>query len=256
MASFIIICFADLKKYKFTYQFAFPAFPSDPPWGVEPKRSLEPTSQGNIIDPDNYFHRISGSESIALIERVQKWRCMVDSKQHGFFLAKRMRGYVKDASKNYSENAKVISDSNTQPITLNSPNAIETTDWEIGLLQDYENGFFKETHIEDRLVCFADPSTYSNHPGWMLRNLLLLVRHRWKLDKVQVLCYRDIHARRHEAQSIILKVRLDDRSAVKDNLGQHTMVGGIPKVTGWERNQLGRPSSKVADLAEHFDPRR
>jgi ubiquitin-like modifier-activating enzyme ATG7 len=34
LTKFLVITFADLKKYKFFYWFAFPAFVSKPPWEI------------------------------------------------------------------------------------------------------------------------------------------------------------------------------------------------------------------------------
>ncbi|KAK3067927.1 Autophagy protein 7, partial [Teratosphaeriaceae sp. CCFEE 6253] len=79
--------------------------------------------------------------------------------------------------------------------------------WSVASLSGYETGFFTSAEEEDRFVCFADPSTYPTNPGWMLRNLLVLVRQRWKLDKVQVLCYRDTHARREHPTSLVLTLQ-------------------------------------------------
>ncbi|KAK3078838.1 Autophagy protein 7, partial [Coniosporium uncinatum] len=77
LASFYAISFADLKKYKFTYHFAFPAIHSDPPW--------KPTNTNGD------FPRLSAKETTGLVDTVQTWKYGVDPRQHGFFLAKRVR---------------------------------------------------------------------------------------------------------------------------------------------------------------------
>lgn len=79
----------------------------------------------------------------------------------------------------------------------------------------------------------------------MLRNLLVLIRRRFKLNKVQVLCYRENHARRHEAKSIILHLETD---------ADAPQLTSMPKVTGWERNDLFKLTYRVTDLAQYMDP--
>jgi ubiquitin-like modifier-activating enzyme ATG7 len=166
--------------------------------------------------------RLSGSETELLVDSVQTWRYRTDHRQHGFFLAKRSRS-------EHSESASAVS-------------------WKIGALGDFENGFFENTAESDRFVAFSDPSTYPDYPGWPLRNLLVLIQERWKLDKVQILCYRDIQSERDNPRSLILNLQLDgERKATSDV---------VPRVTGWERNSEKKLNSKIASLSEHMDPRR
>ncbi|XP_044717175.1 thiF family domain-containing protein [Hirsutella rhossiliensis] len=175
LSSFVILSFADLKKYKFTYWFAFPALHSDPAW----KRS------GPI-------QCVTADESTSLVDQVGTWRYSVDNREHGFFLVKKM-GFR----------------------------------WEVASLRRFEDGFFDHVPEEDRYVAFADPSTYPEGPGWPLRNLLVLIRQRFRLRKVQILCYRDAWARRHEGRTVILTVEMDAVANME--------LTEMPKVTGWER---------------------
>lgn len=71
LVPFIILCFADLKKYKFTTLFGFPTFGSTPAW----------TLDGDLERFDE--------AGATLDEAVRKWRESIDWKQHGFFLAKK-----------------------------------------------------------------------------------------------------------------------------------------------------------------------
>ncbi|KAK3377843.1 hypothetical protein B0H63DRAFT_227482 [Podospora didyma] len=213
LASFNILSFADLKKYKLTYWFAFPALHSSPSW----KRT------GPV-------GHINSKESTALAEAVGTWRYMTDSREHGFFLAKKLRG--EDAI----------------PSPLDEPGTDIGYKWEIGSLRDFETGFFRDTPEEDRYVSFVDPSNYEESPSWPLRNLLVLIRHRYRLREVQILCYRDTQARRHEARSIILPLAMDP----VDNMD----ITETPKVTGWERNMNGDLRYRVANLGEYMDPTR
>ncbi|KAK3325834.1 ubiquitin-like modifier-activating enzyme atg-7 [Apodospora peruviana] len=214
LSSFIILSFADLKKYKFTYWFAFPALHSSPQW----KRT------GPV-------GHINSKESTALVERVGTWRYSVDNREHGFFLVK-----------------KVPRDDANSRTSLDEPNMDIGFEWEIGSLKDFETGFFNNIEEEDRYVAFVDPSNYPEYPSWPLRNLLVLIRQRYRLNKVQILCYRDTQPRRHEARSIILPLAMDPVDDI--------VLKEMPKVTGWERNVNGDLKARVANLAEYMDPTR
>lgn len=166
----------------------------------------------------------------------------MDNREHGFFLAKKVRKSTEDAE---------------PPTTPGTPGDELGYKWDVGSLREFENGFFKDVSPEDQYVSFVDPSTYPEYPGWMLRNLLVLIRHRFHLNKVQVLCYRDVHSRRHEARSIILKLEAatpltwpspNSREAIK------VTVLEMPKVTGWERSNQGKLVAKVTNLAKYMDP--
>ncbi|EQB55638.1 hypothetical protein CGLO_04416 [Colletotrichum gloeosporioides Cg-14] len=219
LSSFAILSYADLKKYRFTYWFAFPALHSDPQW----KR----TGPIGRLDP---------KESTALVDRVGTWAANRDKRQNGFFLAKKARGTdVSDLDK----------DANSDLHDLNDTFGYV---WEVANLGDFENGFFDDVAEEDRYVAFVDPSTYPENPSWPLRNLLWLVRQRFKLTKVQILCYRDIRASRHAARSIILPLEMDPVEPLA--------VAEMPKVTGWERDAEGKLRARVANLGEYMDPTR
>ena len=219
LSSFAVVSFADLKRYKFTYWFAFPALHSDPPW------RMETTQPG----------RLTSSETTTLVDKVQTWRYGVDARQYGFFLAKRRRS----------------SEAGNEP-------APTDVGWDIAQLGRYDSGFFDGSGPDDRFVAVADPSTYSPNPGWMLRNLLVLVRQRWKLDRVQILCYRDVQSRRDEPRSIILRLKAADSgpAAGVPNGEERPRTPQMPKVTGWERNKEGRLASRMANLGDYLDPRR
>lgn len=163
-----MLSFADLKKYKFHYHFAFPALQSSPTWDIEPGKTIE---------------RLTPSESLSLFDLISTWRYSVDSRQHGFFLIKRT-----------SERLFDLNDG-----------------WKAGALGDYEQGFFEDkpgSTITERLVGFTDPSTETENPGWPLRNLLVLVRRRWGLGKVRVLCFKETQSTRDIPRSFILPLMI------------------------------------------------
>lgn len=250
-----MICFADLKKYKFTYLFAFPALHSEPTW----KLNSIPVPQTPKLESDHESprvgYRLSGQETIALVDAVQTWRYTVDARQYGFFLAKKK---WHDACGNSGAEHSVTADGDRRPSTPGTPGDKLSYQWSIGPLASFGEGFFEGTEQEDRFVCFADPSTYEAYPGWMLRNLLALVGRKWKLNKVQILCYRDVPARRHEAHSIILQLEQQHEARATETAKTSglTMVVGMPKATGWERNSAGKVMSRIANLGEYMDPQR
>src|SRR5215469_233601 len=226
--SFYAISFANLKKYKFTYHFAFPALHSDPPW--------------KLADPG--IQHLSGKETQILVDAVQTWKYSVDSRQHGFFLAKRVS--LAELNARLEEE-----DGNLKPRTSQTPGIVEELgfQWAIGSLSSFKAGFFDNTAAKDRYICFADPSTYPQNPGWGLRNLLVLIRHLFRLSDVQILCYRDTHTQRDQATSLILPLSSPDPAPA-----QHPAQ--MPKVTGWERDPHQKLSSRTVDLASYMDPAR
>ncbi|KAF2846770.1 hypothetical protein T440DRAFT_223301 [Plenodomus tracheiphilus IPT5] len=228
LSSFTAIIFANLKKYKFTYHFGFPAIQSDPQW-----KQIGGAS------------RLHARETTYLVDAVQTWRYSSDVRQRGFFLAKRMRGGT---------------DTDERPKTPVNPLEEFGYTWVIGRLEAYEKGFFNGIDQEDRLICFADPSTYDENPGWPLRNLLILMRHRWRLNKAQILCYRDTHLRRDQPNSLILQLESDGGVDLEplslESSHSSLQAPKLPKVTGWERTEAGKLSSRNVDLSEYMDERK
>lgn len=184
----------------------------------------------------------------------------MDSRQHGFFLAKKLRHA---AGHHHHEN----DEQEERPKTPQTPGLMEEFGytWQVGSLAGYEQGFFNNANLEDRFVCFADPSTYENNPGWMLRNLLVLIRQRWKLNDVQILCYRDTHRTRDTSKSIIINLKSPQPAGIEVDTSLETSTDSIssrpkspkmPKVTGWERNEAGKLTSRLVDLSAYMDPTR
>ncbi|KAF1925801.1 autophagy-related protein 7 [Didymella exigua CBS 183.55] len=228
LSSFTAIIFANLKKYKFTYHFGFPAIQSDPPWKqIGEASKLRPT------------------ETTHLVDAVQTFKYSNDVRQRGFFIAKRVRG------------GGEVDDTQKTPAT---PVEEIGYKWVVGKLGAYEKGFFDDVDSHDRFICFSDPSTYDDNPGWPLRNLLILVRHRWRLNDAQILCYRDTHLRRDQPNSLILQVRSEPSTelsaAATEGPSARANAPKLPKVTGWERTEAGKLTSRNVDLSEYMDERK
>lgn len=176
---------------------------------------------------------------------METWSYMVDPRQRGFFLARKVRENSDNASSGDSE-TKNAQQGDTSNIN-----------WQIASLSEYENGFFKNVATEDRYFCFADPSNYEQAPGWMLRNLLVLIKQRWGIERVQLIRYRDVHARRDQGRSTV--IQLESSSKQETETPRSLQSQGslpLPKVTGWERNSTGKLAGRIVNLTEYMDPKR
>lgn len=253
LATFSVICFADLKKYKFTYLFAFPALHSDPAWRLLSHVGSPGTSDNGNQTYEEMIMRMTGQETAALVDAVQTWRYSVDDRQHGFFLVKKQRRqhFVQ------GEGPSTRGENFPKPPAPGTPDESLQYTWVVGSLASYETGFFDDIAMHNRFIAFVDPSTFANFPGWMLRNLLVLIRRRWKLDRAQILCYRDTQTRRDDARSIVLYLESGNRESAGPPIRTHLPDStDMPRITGWERNSSGKVMSRVANLGEYMDPQR
>ena len=121
-----------------------------------------------------------------------------------------------------------------------------------------------EDERERAMLGFVDPCILPDHPGWPLRNLLVLAAARWKLRNATVICYR--RALRpldagdaptglggDEAdRSIALEVLLDDALS----LAAADDTAKVPAAVGWETNARGKNGPRQMDLSAVMDPRR
>lgn len=116
---------------------------------------------------------------------------------------------------------------------------------------------------------FIDPSPYPSTPGWPLRNLLTLLRVRFKVDRIRVICWKD-ESGANPSKSVVLSVACIDENAPSAVPGgssiNSTSSASLPVATststtqpivvGWERNTSGKLAPKMADLGPLMDPSR
>lgn len=194
-------------------------------------------------------HNISGGRSLShiesstLVDAVQAWSHGVDERQRGFFLAR------KSWCGPHGVGETTHGSNRISPLTPTEtePPVDPGFSWMIAPLSAYEDGFFNAVPFENCYVCFADPSNYAHAPGWMLRNLLVLVKRRWGLDRIQVLRYRDTQPKHDNGRNIVITLASES---------QGDEYGPMPKVTGWERNPAGKLAGRMVNLTEYLDPKR
>ncbi|XP_039087203.1 ubiquitin-like modifier-activating enzyme ATG7 isoform X3 [Hyaena hyaena] len=197
---FLLLTFADLKKYHFYYWFCFPAL-------------CLPESIPLIQGPVGLDQRFSPKQ-IQALERAYDDLCHTEGVPAlPYFLIK------------YDENVVLVS------------------------LLKHCSDFFQDQRTKVTIGVY-DPCNLAQHPGWPLRNLLVLAAHRWSssFQSVEILCFRDrtMQGVRDIAHSIVFEVKLPEMAFSPD----------CPKAVGWEKNQKGGMGPRMVNLSECMDPKR
>ncbi|TKS71238.1 ATG7 ATG12-activating enzyme E1 [Collichthys lucidus] len=186
LCRFILLTFADLKKYHFYYWFCFPAlcFPE----GIK------------ILQQPSVLEKVFSAKQIAALQEAYDGLCIKGGTTAvPYFLTK----YTDDTV-------------------------------QIAPLGDWDTFF---TDAKKVTVGVYDPCTLSQHPGWPLRNLLVLIANRWD---------RTLQGSRSIQHSLIFQIKLPELS----------LNSACPKSVGWEKNPKGAMGPRMVNLSECMDPKR
>ncbi|XP_061689680.1 ubiquitin-like modifier-activating enzyme ATG7 [Syngnathoides biaculeatus] len=199
LCRFILLTFADLKKYHFYYWFCFPAlcFPE----GIK------------ILKKPSVLETVFTAKQIAALQEAYDGLCIKGGTTSvPYFLMK----YTDDAV-------------------------------QLAALAKWATFFPGDQKVT---VGVYDPCTLSQHPGWPLRNLLVLLASQRdaKADTVEVLCFRDrtLQGSRSIQHSVIFQVKLPELP----------LDLACPKSVGWEKNAKGVMGPRMVNLSECMDPKR
>ncbi|KAJ3212169.1 Autophagy protein 7 [Entophlyctis luteolus] len=203
---FSVLAFADIKKYKFYYWFAFPAL-------LPAENYTTPAKTGIRLLKDIWNPK--------KIESLRLNYCTLRAVDSGrsapidtaFALAKR---------------------------DVEDPNLVH-----VGKLSEWDS-FWKDVPTQDWTIVFADPSTFPTNPGWPLRNFLLMLKYRYLLNFINVICYREGASNKADVSgSLYVSINMPG-----------PLSNELPKSVGWEKNSSGKLGARLVDLAPMMDPAR
>ncbi|KAG9126192.1 Autophagy protein 7 [Ceratobasidium sp. 392] len=220
---FLVLTFADLKKYKFFYWFAFPAFVAKPAWEIDARGWLSAEEE-------------LGRKAVSLSFTISASSQLV-------------------ASQLESIHASISTSPNGGPqpaffIARPAKSSSEAAGYETATIAEWES-FFKGVPDDKRILSFVDPSASPQSPGWPLRNLLTLVYTRLGVKgPLNVLAWRDAEA---PGSNRGWRSRL---GLVSVESGPTAAETARPAAVGWEKNTQGKLAPRLADLAPMMDPTR
>ncbi|KAL3143295.1 Ubiquitin-like modifier-activating enzyme ATG7, variant 2 [Trebouxia sp. C0009 RCD-2024] len=204
---FLLLSYADLKKFSYWSWFAFPALKPPGPFQVNKTTSLQ--------------HEVQPESAVQIAAACDQWRQVAQDHE--------------DQPSGSSSGASQL------PFWLLAK-PVEG-DWQAAPLTA-----FADVTKQGCLVwlCMSDPSNNPDHPGWPLRNMLLMAAKRWEVTTLSVLCVRDHRGRLDAARSLCLSVTLP---TIPPDWEPSSVVG-------WEANSAGKLAPRQVDLGASMDPRR
>lgn len=203
---FVLLTYADLKKYIYWFRFASPALKPPEPFKVSSTKTLE---QHFEAEAETVATACDTWRAAAKDEQATSSSSTTNQIQWPFWLL------VKDDAGSWT----------AEPLTAHATVA--------------ESG-------REYWLCMADPSNLPDHPGWPLRNMLLMAAKRWHVRNLSVLCVRDRRGKADAQRSLALSVILPE---IAPDWEPSTVVG-------WEANSNGKLTPHRVDLGPSMDPHR
>ncbi|KAH3732602.1 autophagy protein 7 [Pelomyxa schiedti] len=184
---FLIVTYADLKKYHFSYMLGVPAIRFDSPSATQPTPASDPATNISIPhlvgSPVHLSALLSAPLTTELHKKYWSPQC-----RWPFFVVK--------VSTENPESLDVLPLSSL--LTIVTPNTpLPPSVW----------------------VAFVDPSGMKDNPGWPLRNLLVLLAVQFHLRTVKILCYRDQAPFAETSQSVVIEISLPPPPEVANAVG-------------------------------------
>eukprot|EP01104_Vermistella_antarctica_P018864 TRINITY_DN7161_c0_g1_i1.p1 TRINITY_DN7161_c0_g1~~TRINITY_DN7161_c0_g1_i1.p1 ORF type:complete len:741 (+),score=150.32 TRINITY_DN7161_c0_g1_i1:56-2278(+) len=213
---FFLLSFADLKKYKYNYWFAFPALKTTSPITSSPVLPIT-----DVYDAEAILSLRSSYEQMkptTIPSASEEASTPSSSSLPGAFL-------VREEKDGASSHRFVLA-----PLS----------EW---------NTFWRDG--ETPFIGFADPCALPTNPGWPLRNLLALIRVHFKTERVRVLCYRQF--RNSIDTSITFHVDIPALTSPSASIDLESPPPP-PKSVGWEANKSGKLAPRTIDLSSTMDP--
>ena len=116
-------------------------------------------------------------------------------------------------------------------------------------LSEYSTLDVARADSETLYVAFTDSSALSDHPGWTLRNLLLLAAIQWKVRRLAIIAFRDAAAALDDTRNLTSITFTVELSALSDD-----DMTATPKIVGWERNSADKLAPRHISLRSLLSP--
>lgn len=110
-------------------------------------------------------------------------------------------------------------------------------------IKEFVNFINSGSHDKKVFLGFVDSNNVENHPGWPLRNLLILIKHHCPGLSVPL----EVISLRFGKDSLVFSVKITVTETEEEN-GE--------KWIGWERNVRGKFGPRFVDLSEAMDPKK
>ena len=237
LVSFVVLTFADLKSWTFSYWFCFPALKTNAAVRAAPAKTRN--VDDDLAESSHRFLETQANPAFAWATRVS-----------------------------HETGARKITHA---PLTeMNAMLAACRAARRQKVGKSDADGTAENDAEENVYLSFLDPCSNPDHPGWALRNLTTLAAARFDLGddrRLSVLSVRKRAGRVSPEHSRVFELvfpeetisetraraRLDYVSDGKSDA--HSPVCPFP-VVGWEVNPKGRAGPRRADLGESMDPTR